>query len=190
MLAGPSFSTTKVDLVFPRIPKTSLKGTFMSLMLSQIAGIAILAPALQFGQVPNLLDVSSATKDAFKATADSLDSVVAKPQKGKSAPNKKDASNTKSSSGKNKPGETMFSKMGEKANNPNPKGSSAVKVAADEQEKSILQFLGSSSEMAFGGALSIIGLGLAWCIASKLKEKVKDYTTGRPSLSRSRIIRR
>ena len=161
----------------------------MSLMLSQIAGVAVLVPALQFGQVPNILDVSSATKDAFKATADSLDSVNAPPQKGKSNSGKKNSASAKSSA-KNKPVETLFSKMGDKANNPTPAGKSAFKAAGEEQERHILQFLGSSSEMAFTGALSIVGLGLSWCCLSRIKEKIKDLTTGRPSLSRSKIIRR
>jgi len=162
----------------------------MSLMLSQIAGIAVLVPALQFGQIPNILDVSSATKDAFKATADSLDTVNSKPQKGKSSSGKKESASSKSSSSKNKPSETLFSKMGDKANNPTPAGKSAFKASGEEQEKNILQFLGSSSEMAFQGALAVVGLGLSWCFLSRIKEKVKDLTTGRPSLSRSKIIRR
>ena len=159
-------------------------------MLSQIAGIAVLVPALQFGQIPNILDVSSATKDAFKATADSLDTVNSKPQKGKSSSGKKESASSKSSSSKNKPSETLFSKMGDKANNPTPAGKSAFKASGEEQEKNILQFLGSSSEMAFQGALAVVGLGLSWCFLSRIKEKVKDLTTGRPSLSRSKIIRR
>lgn len=189
MLAEASLSKENSSSGRHKSPDTRLKGTFMSLMLSQIAGVAVLVPALQFGQVPNLLDVSSAAKDAFQATSNSLDAVNAKPQKGKTTSAKKESS-SKPSSGKNKPGETLFSKMGEKANNPTPAGKSAFKAAGEEQEKHILQFLGSSSEMAFTGALSLVGLGLSWCVLVRIKEKIKDFTTGRPSLARSKIVRR
>ena len=84
----------------------------------------------------------------------------------------------------------MFSKMGERANNPNPANMVNARAAAEEQEKNVLRFLGSSSNKLFRGVLSVVGIGLAWCIAARIKDKVTDYKTGRPSLAKSKIVRR
>lgn len=50
----------------------------MSPLISQIVGVAALVPALQFGQVPNLMKVGGAAKEAFGAAAGAFD----KPSKG------------------------------------------------------------------------------------------------------------
>ena len=166
----------------------------MSVMLSQIASVVVLAPALQFGQLPNIKDVSGATKEAFQATANALDTAAANGKangkKGKPTVPKRGSSPAKSSASQSESTGTMFSKLGERANNPNPANVTNARAAAEEQEKNALRFLGSASNRLFRGMLAVVGLGLAWCIVSRIRSKVTDLTTGRPSLAKSKIVRR
>lgn len=50
----------------------------MGQLLCQMIGVAALVPALQFGQVPNLVKVGSAAKDSFGAAADAFGKAPAK----------------------------------------------------------------------------------------------------------------
>ena len=174
------------DFSIADTPRSKQKGAFMSLLLSQIAGIAALVPALQFGQLPNVLDVSGATKDAFQATSSALDDIGTKDPKAKSSGAKQGTAAAKQT----KSPATMFSKMGERANSANATGPSQARLTTEEQEKTALRFLGSSTDLFFRGMLSLVGVAFAWCIGVRIKEKVRDYTTGRPSLAKSRIVRR
>ncbi len=68
--------------------------------------------------------------------------------------------------------------------------STTLSATAENREQSILRFLGSSTEMFYRGVLFVVGIAFAWCVVSRVKAKMTDFSTGRPSLSRSRIVRR
>ncbi len=175
----------------------------MKATLSLIAGIAALVPALSFGQAPSIFELKDATKDAFEATSKALDTIEADRSKGKKATGAKKGSTASKTSVKrsnsskasadqsNSSGGTTFSKLAERTNSPEAKKAANEKrLSAEEQETKFLSFLGSSSDMVYRVAFSIIGVAFAVCIGMRIKERVKDVATGRPSLSRSRIIRR
>ena len=162
----------------------------MRVILSQIAAISALVPAMAWGQTPSIFDVRDATKDAFKATSKALDTIEADRSKGKPGGAKKSPAAAKPST---KPGETsstMFSKMADQASRSETARGASNKPTIEEHEKKFLSFLGSSSDMVYRGALAFFGLTFVCYIGMRIKEKVKDITTGRPSLARSRIIRR
>lgn len=175
----------------------------MRVTLSLIAGIAALVPALSFGQAPDIFELKDATKDAFEATAKALDTIEADRSKGKKsagakkgstaskAPAKKSNSSKASADKSKSSGGTTFSKLAERANSPEAQKAAAERrLTAAEQEKKVLSFLGSSSDMVYRVAFSIIGVAFVFCVGVRLKERVKDVATGRTSLSKSRIIRR
>lgn len=182
----------------------------MRLTLSQFAGIAALFSALQygqaFGQVPNILELRDAAKDAFDSTSKAFEKIEKdqkKSEKGKPTGAKKGATSSKttkttakqskSSKGFAAQGDssdTMFSKIAGRATRSETAGPSSSRLAAEEQEKKFLSFLGASSDTIYRVALSIVGVAFAIMVGLRIKEKVKDVTSGRPSLSRSRIIRR
>lgn len=177
----------------------------MRLTLSQIAGIAALVSALQygqaFGQTPNILELRDAAKDAFNSTSKAFEKIEKDQEKAKPAGAKKGATaskttktkQSKSSKGftaKDESSDTMFSKIAGRATRAETAGPSSSRLAAEEQEKKFLSFLGTSSDTIYRVALSIVGVAFAILVGLRIKEKVKDVTSGRPSLSRSRIIRR
>lgn len=165
----------------------------MSALLSQIAGIAALVPALQFGQVPNFLDVKDATKDAFQATSKAFDSVNAKTNAAakKAAASRKNSKATKAPTAPSDAPNTMFSKLGQQADGGNGANGKNQRIAdAEEKERKVLGFLGSSTDMIYRVILSVAGVAVAGCIGLRIREKVRDYSTGRPSLAKSRIVRR
>ena len=180
----------------------------MHLTLSQIAGVAVFVSALQygqaFGQTPNILELRDAAKDAFESTSKAFETIEKDQKKGKSAGSKKGATASKStktparqsnsskgSTAKDESsGGTMFSKIAGRAARAETSGPSSSQLAAEEQEKKFLSFLGASSDTIYRVALSIVGIAFAILVGLRIKERVKDVTTGRTSLSRSRIIRR
>ena len=162
----------------------------MRLCLSLIASIAVLAPAFSFGQTPDILEFRDATKDAFESTAKALDTIESKQPKGKSAGTKKGSTSPKSSANQSQSSGTKFSKIAERLGRPNATNASNEGATMGEQEKIVVGFLGYSADVVYRGALSVIGVAFVICIGVRVNEKVKDYSTGRPSLSRSKIIRR
>lgn len=179
----------------------------MRLTLSQIAGIAALVSALQygqaFGQTPNILELRDAAKDAFESTSKAFETIEKDQKKAKSTGSKKGTTASKttktptkksnSSKGftaKEESSGTMFSKIAGRATRAETAGPSSSRLAAEEQEKKFLSFLGASSDTIYRVTLSIVGVAFAILVGLRIKEKVKDVTSGRPSLSRSRIIRR
>lgn len=175
----------------------------MKATLSLIAGIAALVPALSFGQAPSIFELKDATKDAFEATSKALDTIEADGAKGKKsggakrsptaakAPAKQNNPSKASADKSNSSGGTTFSKLAERANSPEAqKAANERRLTAAEQERKVLSFLGSSSDMVYRVAFSIIGVAFVFCVGVRIKERVKDVVTGRPSLSRSRIVRR
>lgn len=173
----------------------------MRVTLSLIAAIAALVPALSFGQAPDILELKDATKDAFEATSKAFDTIEADRAKGKKsagakkgstaakAPAKK-AHSSKASADQGKSTGTTFSRLAERANRSEAERSSSDTLTHEQLEQKVLGFLGSSSGLIYRVMLMIVGAAFVVCIGLRIKEKVKDYTTGRPSLSKCRIIKR
>ena len=173
----------------------------MRFCLCLIAGLAAFAPAMLFGQAPDFLEIRDAAKDAFGAAAKSLDTIEADQKKANSKGNKgssalssktppKMSNGFDRSKNQDKAPSTMFSKMAERATRAEAEKASNPKPSVAEQEKQVLGFLGVSADVIFRGALGILGVAVVVCVGLRLKEKVKDLRTGRPSLARSRIVRR
>jgi hypothetical protein len=162
----------------------------MSICLTQIAGIAALVPALQFGQVSNVLEIRDATKDAFQATSKALDSIEANRAKGKPQAGQPASSPARNSSAAASGSGTLFSKLGARAEKAETSGALQQADGPSEREQKLLSFLDSSSDLVFQIMLGVVGIAVAWCVGVRIKEKLRDVTTGRPSLSKCRIVRR